>query len=263
MTRASISPAEQQRSPALVSLVGAGPGDPGLLTVRALDRLRAAEVVVYDRLVDPRLLDEAPACAERIYVGKQAQRHAVPQAEITALLVAHGQSGRRVVRLKGGDPFVFGRGAEEAEALAAAGVPFEIVPGVSSAVAVPAYAGIPVTHRAVASSFVVVTGHEDPARLGSRLDWAALARIDTVIFLMSVGNLPRISAELIAHGRAATTPSAAIAWGTWEQQRTITGTLATLPGLVVAAGLGAPATIVVGEVVGLRERLRWFGEDLD
>jgi uroporphyrin-III C-methyltransferase len=244
----------------LVSIVGAGPGDPGLLTVRALERLRAAEVVVYDRLVEPRLLDEAPADAERIYVGKEAQRHGIPQDEINALLVCLGVAGRRVVRLKGGDPFVFGRGGEEAAALAAAGVPFEIVPGISSAIAVPAYAGIPVTHRTAASSFAVVTGHEDPSRPNSRLDWGALARIDTLVFLMSVGGLPRIADTLIAHGRDSDTPAAAIEWGTREQQRTIVGTLATLPCLVAAAGLGAPATIVVGDVVRLREQLHWFGE---
>ena len=247
-------------TPPLVSIVGAGPGDPGLLTVRALDRLRAAEVVVYDRLVEPALLDEAPASAERIYVGKEAQRHGIAQEEINALLIRLGGAGRRVVRLKGGDPFVFGRGGEEAAALAAAGIPFEIVPGISSAIAVPAYAGIPVTHRAVASSFVVVTGHEDPSRPHSRLDWGALARIDTIVLLMGVGGLSRITDRLIAHGRGGDTPAAAIEWGTRAQQRTIVGTLTTLPGLVAAANIGAPATIVVGDVVGLREELRWFAE---
>ncbi|HET8628114.1 MAG TPA: uroporphyrinogen-III C-methyltransferase [Thermomicrobiales bacterium] len=248
------------RHSSLVSLVGAGPGDAGLLTVRGLERLRAAEVVVYDRLLDPRLLDEAPADAERIYVGKEPGRHALRQDEINALLVARGLAGRRVVRLKGGDPFVFGRGGEEAEALAAAGVHFEVVPGVTSAVAAPAYAGIPVTHRDATSAVTIVTGHEDPAREGSRLDWDALARSGTLVFLMGVGNLPAIAARLVERGRPADTPAAAIEWGTWARQRVVTGTLAGLHDAVTAAGLGSPATIVVGEVARLRERLRWFDD---
>lgn len=245
---------------ALVSLVGAGPGDIGLLTVRGRDRLRDAEIVVYDRLIDPRLLDEAPPTAERVYVGKEAHHHLLRQDAINALLVEHGRLGKRVVRLKGGDPFLFGRGGEEAAALAAAGVPFEIVPGVTSALAVPAYAGIPVTHRDVASSVTIVSGHHDPARGDAGRDWGALAAAETLVFLMGVADLPRIAAQLVAHGRPVDTPAAAIAWGTWAAQRTVVGTLGTLPGLVAEAGLTAPATVVVGAVVGLRERLRWFDD---
>ncbi len=245
---------------ALVSLVGAGPGDIGLLTVRGRDRLRAAEIVLYDRLVDPRLLDEAPRTAERVYVGKAAHHHLLRQDAINALLVEHGRRGKRVVRLKGGDPFLFGRGGEEAAALAAAGVPFEVVPGVTSALAVPAYAGIPVTHRDVASSVTIVSGHHDPARGDAGRDWGALAAAETLVFLMGVADLPRIAAQLVAHGRPVDTPAAAISWGTWAAQRTVVGTLGTLPGLVAKAGLTAPATVVVGAVVGLRERLRWFDD---
>lgn len=245
---------------ALVSLVGAGPGDIGLLTVRGRDRLRDAEIVVYDRLVDPRLLDEAPRTAERVYVGKAAHHHLLRQDAINALLVEHGRRGKRVVRLKGGDPFLFGRGGEEAAALAAAGVPFEIVPGVTSALAVPAYAGIPVTHRDVASSVTIVSGHHDPARGDAGRDWGALAAAETLVFLMGVADLPRIAAQLVAHGRPVDTPAAAIAWGTWAAQHTVVGTLGTLPGLVAEASLTAPATVVVGAVVGLRERLRWFDD---
>jgi len=217
-------------------------------------------IVVYDRLIDPRLLDEAPPTAERVYVGKEAHHHLLRQDAINALLVEHGRLGKRVVRLKGGDPFLFGRGGEEAAALAAAGVPFEIVPGVTSALAVPAYAGIPVTHRDVASSVTIVSGHHDPARGDAGRDWGALAAAETLVFLMGVADLPRIAAQLVAHGRPVDTPAAAIAWGTWAAQRTVVGTLGTLPGLVAEAGLTAPATVVVGAVVGLRERLRWFDD---
>lgn len=244
----------------LVSLVGAGPGDTGLLTVRGRDRLRDAEIVVYDRLVDPRLIDEAPPTAERVYVGKEAHHHLLRQDAINALLVEQGRLGKRVVRLKGGDPFLFGRGGEEAAALADAGVPFEVVPGVTSALAVPAYAGIPVTHRDVASSVTIVSGHHDPARGDAGRNWGALAAAETLVFLMGVADLPRIAAQLVAHGRPVGTPAAAIAWGTWAAQRTVVGTLGTLPDLVAEAGLAAPATVVVGAVVGLRERLRWFDD---
>ncbi len=257
---ATLSTQHSALSTTLVSLVGAGPGDPGLLTTRGLERLRAADVVVYDRLLDPRLLDEVPEGAERIYVGKEPRRHALKQEEINALLVVRGLAGKRVVRLKGGDPFVFGRGGEEAEELATAGVPFEVVPGVTSAVAAPAYAGIPVTHRDATSSFTVVTGHEDPARDDSHLDWGSLATAGTLVFLMGVGNLPRIAGRLIEHGRPADTPAAAIEWGTWPRQRVATGTLVDLHARIAESGIGSPATIVVGEVVRLRERLRWFDD---
>jgi len=241
-----------------VSLVGAGPGDPGLITLRGIEALGRAQVVVYDYLASPELLRHAPPNAELIYVGKKAGQHTLPQAEINALLVRLAAAGQRVVRLKGGDPFVFGRGGEEAEALAAAGVPFEVVPGVTSAVAVPAYAGIPVTQRGLASSVAVVTGHEDPEKAESAINWDALVGVDTLVFLMGVGNLPAIARELQARGRAASTPAAVIQWGTLGSQRTVTGTLGTIAARVQEAGLTAPAVTVVGQVVALRERLRWF-----
>jgi uroporphyrin-III C-methyltransferase len=239
-----------------VALVGAGPGDPGLMTVRGLAALQRAEVVVYDRLVDARLLDEAPASALRVFVGKASGAHTLPQDEINALLVMHAQRGRRVVRLKGGDPYVFGRGGEEAEALAAAGIPFEVVPGVSSAVAAPAAAGIPLTHRAVASSFAVVTGHEDERRAPGRVDWSRLATaVDTLVILMGLENLPRIARALVDAGRAAETPVALVERGSTSAQRVVIGRLDTIPALAVSAGVRSPAVIVVGEVVALRSRL--------
>ena len=300
-----------------VALVGAGPGDPGLITVAGLDRIREADVIIYDRLVSERLLDHACPGAELIYVGKIP--HLSPttnvgqglspegagergvsheQDAINALLVEKGREGKRVVRLKGGDPFVFGRGGEEAEALRVAGIDFEVVPGVTSAVAVPAYAGIPVTHRGVAVSFAVITGHEaspavvlsgdddrsqdaassrrDLAGRGGEattnargttpnddtlppIDWSHLATaVDTLVFLMGVKNLPDITANLVANGRPETTPVAVIGWGTTPQQRTVAGTLADIATRVAEAGLAPPAITVVGEVVRLRETLSWF-----
>jgi uroporphyrinogen III methyltransferase/synthase len=242
-----------------VSLIGAGPGDPGLLTLRGAEVLAQADVVVYDYLANPALLSHARPDAERIYVGKQAGSHTLSQEEINVLLVERGLAGRRVARLKGGDPFVFGRGGEEALALVEAGVPFEVVPGVTSAVAAPAYAGIPVTHRGLASSLAIVTGHEDPAKDETALDWEHLASgVDTLVFLMGVGNLPRIVKELVAHGRPASTPAAVVRWGTLADQQTVSGTLADIVDGVRAAGLKPPAVTVVGEVAGLRDRLRWF-----
>ena len=239
-----------------VALVGAGPGDPGLMTVRGLAILRKAQVVVYDRLIDPRLLDEAPPRALRVFVGKASGAHTLPQSEINALLIGHARRGQRVVRLKGGDPFVFGRGGEEAEALAAAGIPFEVVPGVSSAVAAPAAAGIPVTHRAVASSFAVVTGHEDDRKSFSRVDWSRLATaVDTLVILMGLENLPRIARALRQAGRAAETPAAVIERGATTGQRVVVGRLDTIATRVAAAGVRSPAVIVVGDVVALRPRL--------
>jgi uroporphyrin-III C-methyltransferase len=235
-----------------VFLVGAGPGDPGLMTVRGLDLLRAADVVVYDRLVNPKLLDEAPVGARRVFAGKACGAHAMPQAEIDALVVAEARRGRRVVRLKGGDPFVFGRGGEEALALAAAGVACEVVPGVSSAVAVPAAAGIPLTHRGVAASFAVVTGHGESGGTGARVDWGGLARsVDTLVILMGVGNLATITGELIRHGRDPETPAAVIERGTTEAQRTVTATLGGLHEAASRARIEAPAIVVVGDVVAL------------
>jgi uroporphyrin-III C-methyltransferase len=236
----------------VVYLVGAGPGDPKLITVLGLECLRRAEVVVYDRLVSERLLDEAPPEAERIFVGKAPGEHAAKQEEINQILLRHARAGRTVVRLKGGDPFVFGRGSEEALACAEAGIPWEVVPGLSSAVAVPALAGIPVSHRELAGGFAVVTGH---CAEGDRQDWAALARVETLIILMGLSRLPEISAALLFHGRKADTPVAAIAQGSLPEERVVVGTLGTIAGEVARAGLRAPATIVMGEVVRIRQRL--------
>ena len=242
--------------PGRVCLVGAGPGDPGLLTVRALERLRDSEVVVYDRLVNPALLDEAPPGALLIFAGKRVGSHCTAQAAINALLIHHALAGRFVVRLKGGDPFVFGRGGEEALALSTAGIAFEVVPGVSSAIAVPAYAGIPVTHRGVAASFAVLTGNEDPSKDGDAVDWPALATaVDTLVVLMAVSSFPRIVGALLANGRPPETPVALIRWGTTEEQEVRVGTLADIVGR--ARGLEAPVVAVIGEVVRLRERLDW------
>lgn len=236
-----------------VYLVGAGPGDPGLLTRRGAEVLGSASVVVYDRLAAPVLLDLAPGNAERIDVGKAPGRSAMTQAEICALLVERGLDGGEVVRLKGGDPFVFGRGGEEAEALIAAGVPFEVVPGVTSAIAAPAYAGIPVTHRGLSTHVTIVTGHEDPEKDGTDTDWSALARTGgTLVVLMGASNLGQIAESLMRAGRAPDTPVAAVRWGTRPEQRTIRGTLGTIASL----GVEAPSAIVVGAVAGLD--LGWF-----
>ncbi len=241
----------------VVALVGAGPGDPGLLTLRGRWWLRRADVVIYDRLVHPRLLDEAPRRALRIFAGKGHGCHAVPQRDLNALLIAQARRGRRVVRLKGGDPFVFGRGAEEAEALAAAGVRVEVVPGVSSAVAVPAAAGIPVTDRRLASSFAVLTGHEVSDRPTSRVNWRRLATaVDTLVILMGLANLRRTAGMLIDHGRPPATPAAVIAHGTTPAQRVVVGTLGDIADRVEAAALTPPAVMVVGEVVRLRDRVQ-------
>ena len=239
-----------------VALVGAGPGDPGLMTVRGLALLRRAEVVVYDRLVDPRLLDEAPPDALKIFAGKASGEHTLSQERINALLVTHGRRGRRVVRLKGGDPFVFGRGGEEAEALAAAGVPCEVVPGVSAAVAVPAAAGIPVTHRGVASSFAVVTGHEDESKDQAPVEWSRLATaVDTLVIVMGGRSLPRITRALLEGGRPAHTPVALVRWGTTDAQETVIGRLDQIAALAHALRLAPPIVAVVGDVVHLRARL--------
>ncbi|MEW6034850.1 MAG: uroporphyrinogen-III C-methyltransferase, partial [Chloroflexota bacterium] len=242
-----------------VYLVGAGPGDPGLITVKGLECIRAADVIVYDHLVDQRLLAEARRDAEFVYVGKSSVSHTMSQAEVNRLLVKKARGGRMVVRLKGGDPFVFGRGGEEAEALASAGVPFEVVPGVSAAVAVPAYAGIPVTHRALSSSFAVITGHETPGKAESSIAWDHLATgVDTLVFLMGVANLGYIVEQLLKNGRPAGTPVAVICEGTLPSQRTVTGTLGGIVDKAREAGVTPPAVLVVGEVVALREKLGWF-----
>lgn len=240
----------------VVYIVGAGPGDPELITVKGLACLRRADVVLYDRLVAMELLAETSPGAELINVGKAPTKHRRSQDEINTLLVEKARAGLKVVRLKGGDPFVFGRGGEECQALAEAGVAYEVVPGVSSAVAVPAYAGIPVTHRDFASSFTVVTGHNaDPQQGG--VDWSGLPATGTLVCLMGVSHLPEIARRLAALGRSLDTPAAVIGWGTTGRQHVVTGTLADIAER--AAGVGAPATIVIGEVVGLRDKLDWFG----
>lgn len=243
----------------MVYLVGAGPGDPGLITVKGLECIKKADVIVYDRLAGVRLLDQARPGAELIYVGKSPERHAMRQEEINILLAEKALEGKVVTRLKGGDPFVFGRGGEEAEVLAGKGIPFEIVPGVTSAVAVPAYAGIPVTHRGVTSSLAIITGNEDPAKEDSDINWQGIASgYGTLVFLMGMGNLPAISRKLIEHGREATTPVALIRWGTRPEQRTLVGTLDDIADKAARENFSNPAVIVVGEVVGLRDRLKWF-----
>ena len=242
-----------------VYLVGAGPGDPGLMTRRSLELIASADAVLYDRLIPPGALDGAREDAELRYVGKEPGAAALSQEEITALLVEHGLAGRRVVRLKGGDPFVFGRGGEEAEALAQAGVAFEVVPGVTSGVAAPAYAGIPVTHRDAASAVAFVTGHEDPGKDESTLDWQALAGFPgTLVFYMGVRSLPRIAERLRTAGRPADEPAAVVAQGTLPGQKVVAGTLADIAGLVADAQIRPPAITLVGPVAGLRHTLAWL-----
>jgi uroporphyrin-III C-methyltransferase len=239
-----------------VSIVGAGPGDPELITVRGLEHIRRADVLVYDRLVDPRLVDEAPFHAERVFAGKAAGYAALDQAAIESLLIERARDGNHVVRLKGGDPFVFGRGGEEVAALVAAGVPVEVVPGISSAIAVPASAGIPVTHRRLASTVTIVTGHEDPDKGGATVDWEWVAASNgTIVILMGLQHLSAISARLIAGGLAPETPAAAIASGTCPNQQVVTAPLAALADEVEAAELHAPTLIVVGDVVLFRDLL--------
>jgi uroporphyrinogen III methyltransferase / synthase len=242
-----------------VALVGAGPGDPGLLTARALELIAGADVILYDRLVAPEALAGARPEAELVYVGKEPGRPALPQEEIDARLVRESRAGRRVVRLKGGDPFVFGRGGEEAEALRAAEVPFEVVPGITAGVAAPAYAGIPVTHRAGASAVAFVTGHEDPAKEDSALDWDALARFPgTLVFYMGIGRLAPLTRALVSAGRDPSEPAAVVERGTLPEQRTVLATLATVADEAAAAGVKPPAVTVVGPVAALRERLAWL-----
>jgi len=237
-----------------VAIVGAGPGDPGLLTVRGRELLDAADVVVHDRLVDPSLVEDRKA----VFVGKEAGRHAMPQHDINALLVELAGRGMQVVRLKGGDPFVFGRGAEEAEALVGAGIEFEVVPGPTSAFAALAYAGIPVTHRQLASSVAVVTGHCTGDR---KVDWGALSTaVDTVVVLMPLASLERITGALVEGGRHPATPAAVVENGTNAGQRVVTAELGRLATAATEAGVRSPALVVVGEVVALRERIAWFEE---
>ena len=254
-----------------VYLIGAGPGNPKLITVRGMELLQTCDVIVYDRLAHPALLNHVRADAERVYVGKQSANHSMKQADINALLIDRAKSGKSVARLKGGDPFVFGRGGEEAEECHAAGIPFEIVPGVTSAIAAPAYAGIPVTHRDAASSFAIITGHERTEERESgtrtagdaeqRRDWKHIANAgDTLIFLMGVEALPEITTRLMENGKDKETPVALVQWGTWTRQRVVTGILANIVQVVKDAKLTPPAVCVVGEVVKLRDTLRWFDD---
>ena len=242
-----------------VYLIGAGPGDPGLLTLKGKAALEAADVVIYDYLASDTLLNMAPPAAERIYVGKKAGDHALPQDGINALLVEKAREGKVVARLKGGDPYIFGRGGEEAEVLVAAGIPFEEVPGISSTIAGPAYAGIPLTHRGMASSVTIITGHEDPTKPGSVHNWNALAQsASTLVFVMGMKNLPDIAANLMAAGLDPATPAALVHWGTTPRHKSLVGTLESLPGDAVRHGFTNPSVIVVGRVVSLRDTLNWF-----
>jgi uroporphyrinogen III methyltransferase / synthase len=242
-----------------VYLVGAGPGDPGLLTVRAAELLARADAVVYDALVNPSLLDRARADAELVYSGKRAGRHSFTQEEINRTLIDLAARHATVVRLKGGDPFVFGRGGEEALALVEAGVPFAVVPGVTAGIAATAYAGIPVTHRGLSASVALVTGHEDPTKFETDLDWEFLARgTGTLVFYMSVRTMAQNFRRLTDAGRSPDTPAAAVEWGTYPRQRTVTGTLATLPRIAERARISAPSLVIVGDVVDLRDELAWW-----
>jgi uroporphyrinogen III methyltransferase/synthase len=246
-------------TPGKVYLVGAGPGDPGLITVKGLECLRRAEVIVYDRLVDETILCETGPTTEKIYVGKASSHHTLEQETINQLLIEKAKDGKTVVRLKGGDPFVLGRGGEEAAALTEKGIPFEVVPGVSSAVAVPAYAGIPVTHRGIASSFTVVTGHKAFDRYEPAIAWDKLARAPgTLVILMGMRNLAKIVDQLIKHGRPPSTPVAVITQGTTPRQRCLVGTLKDILAKVKSVDLQPPSVVVVGNVVHLRNYLRWF-----
>jgi len=236
-----------------VILVGAGPGDPGLVTVRGLECIRRADVILYDNLAAPALLAYARHDAQTIYVGKKRAEHALTQAQINDLLLEHARAGRQVVRLKGGDPLLFGRGGEEAEALAAAGIPFEIVPGVSSAMGAAAFAGIPLTHREHTSAVTFVTGHAV-----DKIDWARVGASETIVVFMGLVNFGEIARRLIAGGRSPATPAAAVRWATRRDQRVLTGTLANLAEKIAGARLKPPALILVGEVVLLREKLNWF-----
>jgi uroporphyrinogen III methyltransferase/synthase len=243
----------------MVYLVGAGPGDAGLLTLRGAELLRRADVVIYDALVNAELLRWAPVSAERIYGGKRSKEHRLLQGDLNELLIAKAREGKTVVRLKGGDPCTFGRGGEEAQQLAAADIAFEIVPGVSSVAAVPNYAGIPLTHREHCSSFTVITGHEDPDKATSELDWAQLARTPgTKVVLMGLKHIRQIADKLMTCGLAASTPVAMIRWGTTARQQTLIGTVGTIADLAEKTGFGAPAVTVIGDVVKLRSTLNWF-----
>jgi len=250
---------KDKKIPGTVYLVGAGPGDPGLITVKGLEKIRSADVLVYDYLAGSAIIAEARPEAELLYVGKKGKDHTLEQVDINELLVRKSREGKTVVRLKGGDPYVFGRGGEEAEELFAAGIPFEVVPGVTSAVAAPAYAGIPVTHRDHASMVTFITGHENPEKEESAIDWDVLSRNPgTLVFLMGVKNLPNISESLISHGKPPTTPAALVRWGTLPEQVSLISTLSEIPLEAERRGIQAPAVLVVGTSVTLHDTLGWF-----
>lgn len=241
-----------------VYLVGAGPGDPKLITVYGLECIQKADVIAYDRLVNPKLLEFAKQDVELVYCGKLPGKHHLIQDEIHTLLVEKAQEGKFVTRLKGGDPFVFGRGAEEAEFLSDHHIVFEIVPGITSGIAAPAYAGIPVTHRDISSSFAIVTGHMGDGKADS-IKWESLAKgVDTLAIYMGVYNLPYIVSQLLRCGRNPKTPVALVHWGTYERQKTVTGTLETIVQTVKQHALENPSMIIVGEVVNLRQKIQWF-----
>ncbi len=250
----------KMKKPGKVYLVGAGPGDPGLITVRGKSLLERAEVVVYDYLASKKLLKHVPAGAELIYVGKKGGvKHTFTQEEINQILVDHVLAGKMVVRLKGGDPFIFGRGGEEVEKLHEAGAPFEVVPGVTSATAAATYAGIPITHRDYTASVSFITGHEDPSKENSNIDWSKLATgAGTLVIYMGIKNLPIIVANLIKYGRDSKTPVAVVRWASTPEQRSVVGTLETITQVVADSGIKPPALIIVGEVVKLRETVDWY-----
>ncbi len=241
-----------------VYIIGAGPGDAGLITLKGIECLKEADVIVYDYLVSKDLLKFARGDARFIYAGKQGGAHTMSQWQINDILVKEAKDGNIVARLKGGDPFIFGRGGEEAEKLAAGKIPFEIIPGVTSAIAVPAYAGIPLTHRGLTSTVAFVTGHEDPTKEKSDINWQALAHIGTLVFLMGVKNIEKIVKELQENGKSPETPAALIRWGTTPRQEILTGTLANIAALARERKFAPPAILVVGEVVDLRDTLQWF-----
>ncbi len=245
-------------TPGTVTLLGAGPGDPELLTVKAVKALQAASLVLYDHLVSPAVLEHLSPTAERIYVGKESSRHTLPQGDIIELMLRLARSGRSLLRLKGGDGYIFGRGGEEAQALAAEGIPFTVIPGLTAAQGAAASVGIPLTHRDHAASLVLATGHLRDGQ-GLDMDWAMLARPrQTVVLYMGVNNLPEICRQLMAHGAPATRPIAAVQHGTLATQRVLTGTLADLPAKVAGAGFTSPSLIIVGDVVQLHGTLDWF-----
>jgi uroporphyrin-III C-methyltransferase len=243
----------------MVYLVGAGPGDPRLITVYGLECIQKADVIAYDRLVNEKLLKHAKEGAELVYCGKLPGKHALIQEQINHLLIEKAQEGKIVTRLKGGDPFVFGRGAEEAEELAQRGIPYEVVPGITSGIAAPAYAGIPVTHRDHASSFAIVTGHGRADKGQDNINWEALAKgIDTIAFYMGIGNLAYICKSLLEYGKDPETPVALIQWGTTNHQKTVTGDLLTIESIAKRENITHPAVVLVGEVIRMREKIAWF-----